>query len=90
MEWYRNCREGTGRKGTGTVGKELYGEVQDLWGRNWMERYMIYREGTVWRGTGSVGKAGLGICSFAHSLIHSFCSNQMSKCERFAQIAQEK
>ena len=26
----------------------------------------------------------------AHSLIHSFPSNQMSDCERFAQIAQDK
>ena len=27
---------------------------------------------------------------FAHSLIHSFRSNQKSDCERFAQIAQDK
>ena len=26
----------------------------------------------------------------AHSLIRSFCSNQMSDCERFTQIAQDK
>ena len=39
--------------------------------------------------------AGLGIRSFAHrsfahSLICSFRSNQMSDCEQFAQIAQDK
>ena len=39
--------------------------------------------------------SGLGICSFAHHsfahlLICSFCSNQMSDFERFAQIAQDK
>ena len=44
--------------------------------------------------------AGLGICSFAHRLslicsfahllICSFRSNQMSDCERFTQIAQDK
>ena len=38
---------------------------------------------------------GLGIRSFAHSfiahlLIRSFCSNQMSDCEQFTQIAQDK
>ena len=27
---------------------------------------------------------------FAHSLIHSFPSNQLSECERYAQIAQDK
>ena len=30
------------------------------------------------------------IRSFAHSLIRSFCSNRMSDCEGFAQIAQDK
>ena len=30
------------------------------------------------------------IRSFAHSLIRSFCPNQMGDCERFAQIAQDK
>ena len=34
--------------------------------------------------------AHLLICSFAHSLIRSFGSNQMSNCEQFAPIAQDK
>ena len=43
----------------------------------------------------SFNLSGLGIrsfthCSFAHLLIRSFCSNQMSNCERFTQIAQDK
>ena len=34
--------------------------------------------------------AGLGICSFAHLLISSDSLDQMSDCERFAQIALDK
>ena len=42
------------------------------------------------RGILTASKPWLGICSFAHLLICSFRSNQMSDCERFAQIAQDK
>ena len=38
----------------------------------------------------ATGWAGLGICSIAHSLICSNHSEQISKCERFAQVAQDK
>ena len=83
--------------------KLLFGKIPDLWEENIsyeiaelsVLQFNLFRSMTTttrqnvkWLGL----VAELGICSFAHSLIaHSLiCSNQMSDCERFAQITQGK